>query len=96
VAQAVAEERRHHLRGVSAGHRRLDDVDPGVDAAGDRQRRLDASGERRRAAKAKRQFRGIRQRQRPNDLELFDVDVGSVKARKEDERVGTALVELTG
>ena len=37
VVRAVAKERRHHLRGVRAGHRRLDDVDAGVDAAGDRQ-----------------------------------------------------------
>ena len=36
MVRAVAKERRHHLRGVRAGHRRLDDVDPGVDAAGDR------------------------------------------------------------
>ena len=60
------------------------------------QRRLDASGERRRAAKAKRQVRGIRQRQRPDDLELFDVDVGPVKAREEDEPIGAGRVELTG
>src|SRR5262249_58997402 len=35
VVRAVSEQRRHHLRRVGAGHRRLDDVEAGVDAAGD-------------------------------------------------------------
>ena len=81
---------------MRASHRRLDDVDAGMDAAGDRERRLDASGERRSAAQAERQLRGIRQRQRPDDLELLDVDVGPMKAREEDEPVGAVRVELMG
>ena len=38
VVRAVPKQRRHHLRRVRAGHRRLDDVEAGVDAAGDRDR----------------------------------------------------------
>ena len=81
---------------MRAGHRGLDDVDAGVDAAGDGKRRRDAPGQRRHAAQAQRQLGGIRQRQRANHVELIDVDVHAVEAREEHEPVGAGLLELFG
>ncbi len=96
MIRAVAEQRRDHLRGVRAGHRGLDDVEAGVDAAGDGERRLDAPGQRRRAAQAQRQLRGIRQRQRANDLELSTSMSMRWKRVKRTSAVGAGRVELLG
>ena len=48
------------------------------------------------ASQAEREIAGIRERQRADDLELFDVDVGVVEPLEKNETVSTRPVELAG
>ena len=96
VADAVPEQCRGHHGHARSGHHRLQHVQAGVHAAGDRQVGLDLPVKNRHPVEAQQQFVRRAQDEVGNNFQVFQVEVRLIEAVEQNQGIRARLVQALG